>query len=243
MTDNTKAFRSLHIQGAPLILWNVWDAGSARVLSEAGAAAVATGSFALAGALGYEDGEVCPREEVLNTLALICRVAACPVSHDCERGYGATTAEVGDYVRAVWEAGAVGINLEDGLGGGGLRDMSEQAERIAAAKSTLGDGFLNARADVFFVADERADAEKLDEVAARAAAYRAAGADGLFVPGLLDLALIEDLAARIDLPLNVMRPLDGPPVEALAAAGVARISHGPFPWLKAMADLKAVVGG
>lgn len=236
--DNIRAFHDLHVPGKPLLLMNVWDAGSAKAVSETAAPALATGSFSLAGALGYEDGEQCPKELVLGALRLICRVTDKPVSHDCERGYGKTPSEVADYIRAVVEAGAVGINLEDSVSEeGDLRDLGEQVERIAAAKAALGDGYLNARTDVFLGAAEPSGEEALT----RAKAYKAAGADGLFVPGLSDLETIKAICAEVDMPVNVMRGLEGPDVRALAEAGVARISHGPHPWRKAMADLKAGV--
>ena len=236
-----KAFRALHISGDPLVLMNVWDAGSAKALADTHVPALATGSMSLAGALGYEDGEQCPRDLVLQTLALICRVTDKPVTHDAERGYGDTAAEVGDYVHAIVEAGAVGINLEDSVADGSLRDIDEQCARISAAKSALGDGYLNARTDVFFQDDSRSVSEKLDTVIQRAEAFRKAGADGLFVPRLTDFGAMKELCSRTDLPVNVMRQMDGPPIAEFAAAGVARISHGPFPWLQAMADLKNAV--
>jgi 2-methylisocitrate lyase-like PEP mutase family enzyme len=239
--SNANVFKELHVKGNPLILSNVWDAGSARVLSDDGAKAIATGSFAIAGALGYEDGEKCPVNEVLNTLKLICRVAQCPVSHDAERGYGSTVSEVGDYIREIRKNGIVGVNIEDGLDAAKLRKIDEQAERIAVVKNALGNGFLNARTDVFFRDDERTNAEKFDDVVERANIYAKAGADGLFVPGLLDLSLIQKLVVNITLPLNIMRPIDGPSIRELASVGVSRISHGPFLWIEAMNGFRNAV--
>lgn len=239
--DKMRAFKALHAAGQPLVLMNVWDAGTAKTVGETAATALATGSFSLAGALGFEDGEQCPRGLVLGALKLICGATDKPVSHDCERGYGDTPEAVGDYIAAVVEAGAVGVNIEDSLADGSLRDVDEQSARLAAAKAALGEGYLNARIDVFLQDDGVAMTAKVDEVITRAVAFKAAGADGLFVPGLSDLDAIKDVCAAVDMPVNVMRPLDGPPIADYAAAGVARISHGPHPWRKAMADLKADV--
>ncbi|MEM1037257.1 MAG: isocitrate lyase/phosphoenolpyruvate mutase family protein [Pseudomonadota bacterium] len=241
-TDKIRAFRDLHVAGEPLVLMNVWDAGSAKVVSNAGASALATGSFSLVGALGYEDGEHCPKDLVLGALRLICRATDRPVSHDSERGYGETPAEVGEYIRSVVDAGAVGINLEDGVDSeSGLRALDEQLVRISAAKEALGEGYLNARTDVFLLESGREMDDLIEEVITRARAFKVAGADGLFVPGLVDLKAINRICEAVEMPVNVMRSLDGPDISAFADAGVARISHGPWPWRKAMSDLKTEV--
>lgn len=239
--EKMRAFKALHVTGQPLVLMNVWDAGTAKTVGETAAKALATGSFSLTGALGFEDGEQCPRALVLGALKLICDATDKPVSHDCERGYGDTPEAVGDYIAAVVAAGAVGVNIEDSLADGSLRDVDEQCARLSAAKAALGEGYLNVRTDVFFQDDGAAMSEKVTETITRAASFRAAGADGLFVPGLSDMDAITQLCAAVDMPVNVMRALDGPPIADYATAGVARISHGPFPWLKAMADFKADV--
>ncbi|MEM7493155.1 MAG: isocitrate lyase/phosphoenolpyruvate mutase family protein [Pseudomonadota bacterium] len=240
--DRMRAFRTLHVPGQPLVLMNVWDAGSAKVVSEAGALALATGSFSLVGALGYEDGEQCPKELVLGALHLICRVTETPVSHDAERGYGETPAAVGKYIREIVEAGAVGVNLEDSVGEeGALRGIDAQAQRVAAAKEALGDGYLNARTDIFLAGGESATEPLIDETLRRAKAYKSAGADGLFVPGLSDLDTIKRICDAVDMPVNVMRSLDGADIADFAAVGVARISHGPWPWRNAMTGLRTQV--
>ena len=240
-TDKMRAFRALHVPGQPLVLMNVWDAGSAKVVSDAGAPALATGSFSLVGALGYEDGEQCPQELVLAALRLICRVADKPVSHDAERGYGETPAEVGEYIRAVVDAGAVGINLEDSVADEGeLRGIEAQAQRVAAAKDALGEGYLNARTDVFLAGGESAKEDLIEETVRRARAYKQAGADGLFVPGMSDMDMIKRICDAVDMPVNVMRSLDGADIADLAKAGVARISHGPWPWREAMGVLSSL---
>lgn len=206
------------------------------------APALATGSFSLVGALGYEDGEQCPKELVLGALRLICRVTDTPVSHDAERGYGETPAAVGEYIREIVDAGAVGINLEDSVGEeGALRGMEAQAQRMAAAKEALGEGYLNARTDIFLAGGGSAKEALIEETVRRATAYKAAGADGLFIPGVSDLETIKTVCDAVGLPVNVMRALDGPDISALAKAGVARISHGPWPWRQAMEGLKAEV--
>ena len=172
-TERIRRFRSLHRPGDPVILLNVWDAGSARWVADSPSPALATASHALAGALGYDDGEQAPREEVLNVLERVCWAAGDkPVSHDAERGYAQDAGGVADFVREISAAGAVGINLEDTLADGALRDEAEQCERLAAAKSALGDGFLNARCDVFLGALSGRQEDKLEVLLIRAAAYR-----------------------------------------------------------------------
>ena len=239
--QKSAALHALHTPSDPLILWNIWDAGSARTVATTGAKAIATGSLSVAGALGYDDGEQCPREQVLRVLESVCRVTDLPVTHDAERGYGEREEDVRDYISEIVRAGAVGINLEDGLACDGIRLVEVQSARLSAAKAALGEGVLNARTDVFLRPDARDTGEKIEETVSRADAYRRAGADGLFVPGLLDRDVIGHLAKRVELPLNIMRAPDGLSLSDLAALGVSRISHGPFPWLAAMEGLKQQV--
>ncbi|MEI5097466.1 isocitrate lyase/phosphoenolpyruvate mutase family protein [Streptomyces sp. PmtG] len=226
------AFRALHVPGTPLVLPNAWDAVSARLVETAGAAAVATTSAGLAWALGAGDGDRLQRGEALGALTRIAHAVSVPVTADIESGYAEGAAGVADTVRAVLAAGAVGVNIEDGLYDGGepLRPVAEQAERIAAARGAADAAgvplFVNARVDTYLRGvGERPDA-RLALTVERAAAFLAAGADGVFVPGAVDPDTVAALVARIDGPVNVMAGPGAPPVAELAALGVARISVG-----------------
>ncbi|GAA2315332.1 isocitrate lyase/phosphoenolpyruvate mutase family protein [Streptomyces hawaiiensis] len=228
-SDRAAAFRELHIPGAPLVLPNAWDAVSARLVEEAGAAAVATTSAGLVWALGAPDGERVGRDAALAALARIADAVTVPVTADIESGYAEDAKGVADTVRAVVAAGAVGVNIEDALHGAGtggpLRDVAEQAERIAAAREAADAAgvplFVNARIDTFL-----SGAGGVDLTLERAAAFRAAGADGIFVPGAVDPRTVRELVDGVDGPLNVMAGPGAPPVAELAALGVARISLG-----------------
>jgi len=227
LRDRALAFRALHVPGRPLVLPNAWDAASARLVEDAGAAAVATTSAGLAWALGVPDGDRLDRDRALEAVARITSTVAVPVSADIESGFAKDPAGVADTVRAVLAAGAVGVNIEDALYGGEgvLRPVAEQAERIAAAREAAdAEGvplFVNARIDTFLRGAGGADA-----TLERAAAFRAAGADGIFVPGAVEPGTVKELADGIDGPLNVLVGPGAPPVAELAALGVARVSAG-----------------
>ncbi|NHN56982.1 isocitrate lyase/phosphoenolpyruvate mutase family protein [Calidifontibacter sp. DB0510] len=231
-------FLDLHHPGDPVVLVNAWDAGSARTIADAGAAAIATGSWSVAAAHGYADGEQLPLDLTLTVVREITAAVDLPVTVDLEHGYGETPADVARSVAAAVDAGAVGCNLEDGLAGGGLRDLPEQCDRLAAAREAVGDHFvLNARTDIFLNTDPAThDHAKVTEALDRAEAFTAAGASSLFVPGLTDAELIRRVVAGSPLPVNVMAS-DPADVDALAALGVARISFGPAPYLAAVAAL------
>lgn len=243
-TDKAATFARLHKPGEPIVLFNIWDAGSARAVEKADAVALATGSHSIAEALGHEDGEAAPLDDMVWMLERICASTDLPVSHDTERGYGETPDAVAQTCRRVVEAGAVGVNIEDSVAGGALRSVDEQVARLEAAKSGmtahLPGAWLNARTDVFNAMKSAPDDEKIGAALDRAAAYKAAGADSLFVPFLRDLEVISQICRDSPLPINVMRVLDGPPIADYAAAGVARISHGPFPWSAAMAHVEGL---
>jgi methylisocitrate lyase len=233
-------FRALHVRGRPLILFNIWDAGSAKAATSAGARAIATGSWAVAAANGFGDGEQAPLDLVIDNLRRIAGATDLPVTIDIESGYGGAPEDVGRTIARTIEAGAIGCNLEDSFPGSrNLRAPALQARRIQAARRSAdawGVGyFINARTDVFFrgPADEHDDA-MLAAALERARAYADAGADGLFTPGLVDLALISRLAAASPLPLNIMTGEATPSLSALAEAGVARVSHGAGPYATAM---------
>ncbi|POX49569.1 isocitrate lyase/phosphoenolpyruvate mutase family protein [Streptomyces sp. Ru72] len=233
MTNNTSpreqalAFRSLHVPGRPLVLPNVWDVASARLVEDSGAAAVATTSAGLAWELGAADGDRLSGGDAVAALTRIADAVTVPVSADIETGYADDAAGVGDTIRAVLAAGAVGVNIEDGLYGGGdaLRPVAEQAARIAAAREAAEAAgvplFVNARVDTYL-----RGAGGLEETLERAAAFLAAGADGVFVPGAVEPVTVKALAEGIEGPLNVMAGPGAPTVAELAALGVARVSVG-----------------
>ena len=219
MTDE---FRALH-SGAVLVLPNAWDAASARIVERAGARAVATTSAGVAWSLGAADGDRLSRDAAVGLVTRVVAAVGIPVTADVESGYGATPADVADTVRAVADAGAAGINLEDGAYPG-LRPVDEQAARIAAARKAA-PLFVNARIDsyLFGVGDPAA---RLDDTVARAVSFADAGADGVLVPGVVDPEIIAALASRIPVPLNVMAGPGAPSVATLAELGVARVSVG-----------------
>jgi 2-methylisocitrate lyase-like PEP mutase family enzyme len=228
LRDQALAFRSLHVPGRPLVLPNAWDTTSARIVEDAGAAAVATTSAGLAWALGAADGDRLDRDRALDAVARIAGAVRVPVTADIESGYAADAAGVGDTIRRVIAAGAVGVNIEDALYGSGedaLRPVAEQAERLAAAREAADAAgvplFVNARIDTFL-----RGAGGVDLTLERAAAFLAAGADGIFVPGVVDPVAVKALAEGIDAPLNVMAGPGAPSVAELAALGVARVSIG-----------------
>ncbi len=239
MTNMIKQFADLHQSGKPLILYNIWDAGSAQVAVRAGAQAVATGSLSVAGAQGFEDGEKLPFDFSLTNAKHIVSAVDVPVTIDLETGYGDEAAAVGANALLMKEAGVAGLNLEDqDLAAGGLRDVSVQAQRVkAAADSGL---FINARTDLFIqtplLDHDDALAQKALE---RCQVYADAGAGSFFIPFAADEKLIGDICDKAALPVNIMRMPDSPSVSRLAELGVARISYGPGPWMAAMAAFEA----
>jgi len=238
-------FRELHRPGNPLVLFNVWDAGSTKAVIAGGARAIATSSWSVAHANGFTDGEQLPLSLAIENLRRIASVTELPITVDLEGGYGESTQAVASCIALAIDAGAVGCNLEDSVPADGrLRGAEEQALRIACARRIAADAgvpfFINARSDVFLQRsaaqhDERMVADALE----RAHRYADAGADGLFTPGLVDIRLIGRLAAASRVPINIMTQEDTPPLVALAEAGVARVSHGPGPYLAAMSALEA----
>lgn len=237
------AFATLHRTASPLVLFNIWDPGSARAVEAGGATALATGSWSVAAAAGADDGEQLPFELVLGNLSRIVAAVDLPVTVDIERGYAADTDGVAATVAAVIEAGAIGCNIEDGLPDGGLRSVSEQVERIRqvrrSAEATGAPFFVNARVDVFLQPSGEPHGDVLLATAvARAQAYTEAGADGIFLPGLADPRLIGAAVERCDRPLNLMVADGTPPLSELRDLGVARVSHGPGPYLAAMGFLQ-----
>ena len=245
------AFKALHVPSDPLVLFNIWDAGSAKAVAGAGAKAIATGSYGVAEAQGFMDGEAFGLDVALVNLQRIIGVTDLPVTLDMESGYGATAEEVGNSVAAARAAGAAGINLEDRMPGlAALTPVAEQSARIAAAAAS--GLFVNARCDAF--RGQPADSHGPQLVATvleRARAYADAGASGLFVPFLTDRACIAAICDASPLPVNILwtpASAGGFSTRAeLAELGVARISHGHRPWAAAMGWLagaaRAVLDG
>ena len=223
-SDRATAFHALHRADTALVLPNAWDVASALLVERAGAAAVATTSAGVAWSLGAPDGDALDRDRAVDVVARIASAVTVPVTADIESGFAPTADGVGDTVRQVVAAGAVGVNIEDGAGPG-LRDTAEAAERIAAARAAAGDLFINARVDTY-LRSVGEPAGRLAETLARAEAYLAAGANGVFVPGVVDQATIQALVAGIDAPLNVLAGPGAPSTGELSALGVARVSVG-----------------
>jgi 2-methylisocitrate lyase-like PEP mutase family enzyme len=231
-------FKALHHAERPLLLFNAWDIASARAIA-ATAPSIATSSGAVAAAHGFADGEAHPLDSVVAFVRRLCAAVSVPVSVDFEAGYSDTPEGAASAVEAILAAGAVGINLEDGLVGGErkLADPQANVAKIVAIRkvATRLDVplFINARTDVFMLGpnDQRA---ALAETIERASIYANAGADGLFVPGLNDLGLIAELTATTTLPVNIMAVGESASVGELTGAGVARISCGAWPMVEVM---------
>jgi 2-methylisocitrate lyase-like PEP mutase family enzyme len=224
-----EAFRALHFADAPLVLPNIWDAGSAVMAADAGFPALATTSAGVAWALGYGDGEQMPRGEMLDAVARIAKRVALPLTADMEAGYGASAAAVAGTVAKTLEAGAIGVNLEDGIdhGVGTVLDMTDALARIAAVRAVADNAgiplVINARTDVYF-GGARTDAEKFSEAVLRANAYLEAGANCAFVIAVSAPEVIEKLVREIHGPLNIIAGSAALDINVLAGLGVKRIS-------------------
>jgi methylisocitrate lyase len=239
-----ESFRGLHVPGSPLILFNIWNAGGTKAVAKAGAKAIATSSWSVANANGFADGERIPRLLAIDNLRRIVAATDLPVTIDLESGYGDLPRVVGDTIGLAIAAGAVGCNLEDSMPSNGvLREVADQAARLRDARNTADAAknpfFINARTDVFFQhPPEQHDEAMVAEALDRARAYADAGADGLFTPGLTNVALIARLANASPLPLNIMAVDSTPSIRTLREHGVARVSYGPAPYLAAMKALE-----
>jgi 2-methylisocitrate lyase-like PEP mutase family enzyme len=224
MTTNAEIFRGLHHGPKLLLLPNCWDAASARVLEDAGARALATTSAGVAWSNGYPDGDAIPVERVVATVRAITRVIKVPLSVDVESGYSADPMKVGDLAAALVDAGAVGINIEDGSGPPEV--LTAKIEHVKRAVACAGvDFFVNARTDVY-LRDLVPEEARVEETLARARRYRDAGADGLFVPLMTAPTEIRAIATSIALPLNVLACAGLPASDALFGLGARRLSAG-----------------
>jgi 2-methylisocitrate lyase-like PEP mutase family enzyme len=233
-TELGNQFLKLHQGRDILVLPNAWDAASARIFEEAGFAAIGTSSAGVAFSLGYPDGQQISREEMLGAVRRIAAAVDAPVTADVEAGFGSTPEEVAETARAVIDAGAVGMNLEDGAEEKPdfLQDLSKQKEMIGAAleaaKSAGVPFVLNARTDIFLYGIGPAET-RLKRTIERLNAFREAGAQSLFVPGVKDSQTIGQLARGVSGPLNILATTGTPPVAELQQLGVARVSVGSGP--------------
>ncbi|HEX4705919.1 MAG TPA: isocitrate lyase/phosphoenolpyruvate mutase family protein [Pseudonocardiaceae bacterium] len=235
MTDlhraKARAFHALHRNGSVLALANAWDVASARLIEQEGGHAVATTSAGVAWSLGAVDGDLSARDRALDLTARVVAAVDVPVTADIEGGFGRDPDGVVETVLGVLAAGAVGVDIEDACHAAPtpLRPVAEQAARIAAARVAADNAgvalFVNARIDTF-LGRVGEPVDRLADTLARAAAYLAAGADGIFVPGVTDRQTISALAAGIAAPLHILAGPQASDLAELAALGVARVSVG-----------------
>jgi 2-methylisocitrate lyase-like PEP mutase family enzyme len=242
MGDRSKfeTFAALHAPGDPVILYNIWDVGSALAVVKAGASALATGSHPVGDASGFGDAHQVPLDYVFaNAGRIVAAVDPLPLTVDFEGAYSTDSEEGGRNVASLKDSGAVGCNFEDQVvGGEGIHPLDLQVRRIEAIRRAVGDDFfVNARTDLLLKAADHGD-PLIDEVIERGKAFADAGASGFFVPRLADPRQIERVVREVPLPLNVIAFPGAPPKADWAAAGVARISHGPFPHRALMAQLE-----
>jgi 2-methylisocitrate lyase-like PEP mutase family enzyme len=234
------SFRVLHSGREILLLPNVWDVASARLIEESGFKAAATSSAGIAFSLGYPDGQRISREQMLAVIARIAKAVRVPVTADVEAGYGKSPEDAGRTARAVVEAGAVGMNLEDAIGDSPsvLVELPLQLEKIRAVREMASrlrvPLVLNARTDMYLLQIGDA-AERYDETVRRLSAFREAGADCVFAPGLRDAPTIGRLVADLKCPINILAGPGSPSVPELSQLGVARVSLG-------SATMRATVG-
>ena len=240
-----ETFAALHVPGDPLVLYNIWDPGSAVAVAAAGAKALATGSHPVGDASGYGDAHQVPLDYVFANAKRIMAAVDLPLSVDFEGAYSTDPEEGAANVARLKATGAVGCNLEDQVvGGEGIHPLELQVRRIAAIRRAVGDDFfINARTDLL-LKDHEGDG--IDQVIERGKAFADAGASGFFVPRIADPRHIEQVVRAVSLPLNAIAFPGAPPKAEWAAAGVARISHGPFPHKALMGTLtemaKAAIG-
>lgn len=245
--QHAETFHALHRKADPLVLFNAWDAATAKAIAKS-SPAIATSSGAVAAALGYADGENVPLDMLTGLVSRITASVSVPVSIDLEAGYGDTPQAAATAATEILQAGAVGINIEDGLSGGKRQLVSpeQHAGKIKAVReATQARGihlFINARTDPFLLKFGSPD-QCLNEAARRARIYAEAGADGIFVPGLTDLALIAGFVQLTPLPVNIMVTQGIPAITDLARVGVRRVSLGPWPMTAAMRVIAEAAAG
>jgi 2-methylisocitrate lyase-like PEP mutase family enzyme len=238
MAGKFETFAALHVPGDPVVLYNIWDAGSALAVVKAGAKALATGSHPVADANGWPDGQKVPIDFALANAKRIGDAIEVPLSVDFEGAYSTDPEEGGANVARLAATGAVGCNFEDqAIGGEGVHPLDLQVRRIRAIRDAVGGQFfINARTDLFLKTQTYDDA-LVDQVIERGKAFAGAGASGFFVPRLADPRQIERVVREVPLPLNVIAFPGAPDKSVWSEAGVARVSHGPFPHRALMAKL------
>jgi 2-methylisocitrate lyase-like PEP mutase family enzyme len=244
-SNKAAQFRQLHRGPGVLILPNAWDVASARIFEDAGFPAIATTSAGIAFSLGHPDGQRIPREEMMARIARITRAVHVPVSADVESGYGSTPDDVARTTRELIEAGVIGMNLEDASGRHDrpLSSLELALEKIKAARETSlqmqAQIVVNARTDVFLLPGGNPDAD-YSEGLRRLLAFRDAGADCVFAPGLKDAETIGKLARAVECPLNILAVPGAPSIPELAALGVARVSVGSGPMRATLGLLRSL---
>ena len=241
MPTKFDAFAALHVPGDPVVLYNIWDAGSARAVAAAGAKALATGSHPVGDASGFGDGQKVPLEFVFDNATRIMAAVDLPLTVDFESAYSVDPKAGADNVARLADTGAVGCNFEDQvIGGEGVHPLKAQAKRIEAIRLAVGGQFfINARTDLYLKKQVH-DEALVDEVIERGKAFADAGASGFFVPRLADARQVERIVRDVPLPLNLIAFPGAPSKSEWANAGAARISHGPFPHRALMAKLEAM---
>ncbi len=239
MASKFQTFAALHVPGDPVVLYNIWDVGSAQAVVRAGAKALATGSHPVADANGWPDGEQVPLDFALANAKRIVDAVEVPVTVDFESAYSVDPSKAAANVVRLAATGAVGCNFEDQvIGGEGLHPLKEQIKRIEAIRLAVGEAFfINARTDLY-LKTQNYDSALVDQAIDRGRAFADAGASGFFVPRLSDPRQIERIVREVPLPLNVIAFPGAPEKAVWASAGVARISHGPFPHRALMAALE-----
>lgn len=238
MASKFETFAALHVPGNPVVLFNIWDPASAQAVVAAGAKALATGSHPVGDALGFGDGQRVPLDYVFDNAQRIVSATDLPLTVDFEGAYSTDPDEGAANVVRLLETGAVGCNFEDQIiGGEGLHPLDLQVRRIAAMRQAVGDAFfINARTDLLLKTQAHDDAV-IDQVIERGKAFAGGGASGFFVPRLSDPMHIDRVVREVPLPLNLIAFPGAPDKKVWADAGVARISHGPFPHRALMAKL------
>jgi len=233
-TKKAIQFRQLHRGPGVLILPNAWDVASARIFEDAGFPAIATTSAGIAFSLGYPDGQRIPREEMMARIARITRAVNVPVTADVESGYGSTTEDAAQTTRELIEMGVAGLNLEDATGRSDqpLSSLESAVEKVKAAREAAaymqGQMVINARTDVYLLPGGNPETD-YSEALQRLLAFRDAGADCVFAPGLKDAATIGRLAQAVECPLNILAVPGTPSISELEKLGVARVSVGSGP--------------
>lgn len=229
LKEQAERLKALHVPGDPLVLVNVWDAVSAKIVEGLGAKAIATSSAALSWSRGFPDEERISRQEMLAGVQIVTDAVALPVTADLERGYGAANEDAAATAYGAIDAGAVGLNFED-WSGESLADAESHADRIAAmvaaGKERGIELVINARTDVYLRSIGENDAWRFAETVRRSNRYLRAGAVCAFVPGLADEAAIEKLVKSIDGPVSFLAREDAPNVKRFAELGAARVSIG-----------------